>query len=59
MNYPATFDPQYKLSALFDADAFPANMIINTRTMEIVQVIAGSPDAAFWTKFEKVLAGDI
>lgn len=56
VNYPAAFDPQYKLSALFDADAFPANMIINTRTMEIVTVVAGAPNAAFWTKYEKILA---
>lgn len=58
VNYPATYDPQYKLSALFDADAFPANMIVNTRTMEIVTVISGVPDDAFWTKFEKTLAGE-
>lgn len=57
VNYPAAFDPSYKLSALFDADAFPANMIINTRTMEIVAVISGAPDDAFWSKYEKVMNG--
>jgi thiol-disulfide isomerase/thioredoxin len=57
VNYPAAIDPTYKLSALFDANAFPANMIINTRTMEIVRVIAGTPDDAFWTTYEKVLDG--
>lgn len=59
VNYPATYDPSYKLSALFDADAFPANMIINTRTMEIVAVISGVPDDAFWSKFEKVMNGTL
>jgi hypothetical protein len=33
-------------------------MIVNTRTMEIVTVISGVPDDAFWTKFEKTLAGE-
>jgi thiol-disulfide isomerase/thioredoxin len=59
VNYPATIDPAYKLSALFDADAFPANMIIKTQTMEIMAVISGVPDDAFWTKFEKVMHGEL
>ena len=53
--YPSAIDPTYKLAALFDSNAFPANMIINTRTMEIETVISGVPSDAFWTKFEKVL----
>jgi len=59
VNYPATVDPTYKLGSLFDADAFPANMIIDTRTMEIVDVIAGVPEegGSFWMTYEKVLAG--
>jgi thiol-disulfide isomerase/thioredoxin len=59
VNYPAAYDPSYKLSALFDADAFPANMIIKTQTMEIIAVISGVPDAAFWTKYEKVMNGEL
>jgi thiol-disulfide isomerase/thioredoxin len=59
VNYPAAYDPAYKLSALFDADAFPANMIIKTQTMEIMAVISGVPDDAFWAKFEKVMAGEL
>jgi hypothetical protein len=59
VDYPATIDPTYKLSALFDQDAFPTNMIINTTTMEIVEVIAGAPEegSSFWKIYEKVLAG--
>lgn len=56
VNYPSTIDPQYQLGALFDADAYPGNMIIRTRTMEIVDIVAGSPDQSFWSKFESVLA---
>ena len=54
-DYPATIDPTYKLGALFDANAFPANMIIDTRTMTIKEVIAGVPDASFWSVFAKTL----
>jgi len=60
-SYPATYDPEYKLGALFEADAFPANMIIDTRTMKICEVVAGAPDPAeptfgkpFWDKYEAV-----
>lgn len=55
VDYPATIDPSYKLGQLFDANAFPANMLIDTRTMTIVEVIAGVPDAAFWKQYAKVL----
>jgi hypothetical protein len=45
-SWPSVIDPSYKLSALFSADAFPANLIIDTTTMKIVDVIAGVPDPA-------------
>ena len=58
VDYPATIDPSYKLSALFQADAFPANMIIDTKTMKIVDVIAGVAEegGSFWQAYEKLLA---
>ncbi|WP_231511479.1 TlpA family protein disulfide reductase [Chondromyces apiculatus] len=59
VNYPSAIDPSYKLGALFSADAFPANMIIDTRDMSIVEVVAGSPNASFWKKFEKVIDGTL
>lgn len=60
-SYPYTIDPSYKLGALFEADAFPANMIIDTRTMKIVDVISGVAEegSTFWKTYEKVLAGTI
>ena len=59
VDYPSTIDPTYKLGALFEADAYPANMIIDTRTMKIVEVISGAPEegGSFWKTYEKVLAG--
>jgi len=57
VDFPATIDPTYKLGALFEADAFPANMIIRTKDMKIVEVIAGAPEvtSSFWDTFEAVL----
>lgn len=54
--FPAVIDPSYKLSALFEANAFPANMIIDTRTMEIVEVVAGVPDESFFEVLEATIA---
>ncbi len=57
VDYPSTIDADKQLAALFDANAYPANMIIDLRTMRIVAVVAGVPDEAFWTKFEATIAG--
>ena len=57
IDYPSAIDPSYKLSALFEADAFPANLIIDTRTMRIVEVVSGVPDESFWSTFEEALLG--
>lgn len=61
VNYPAAIDPSYKLGALFEADAFPANMIIKTQDMTIVEVISGAPEegGTFWKTYEKVLNGQL
>ena len=55
VNYPMGLDPSNKLSTIFEQDAFPMNAIIDTRTMRIVEVIAGAPDASFWSDFDDVL----
>ena len=55
VDYPSAIDPQYQLGALFDADAYPGNMIVRTKTMEIVDIVAGAPDQGFWSNFEGVL----
>jgi hypothetical protein len=57
IDYPVTIDPGRQLDAIFVAQVYPTNIIINTRTMEIVEVIGGVPGAAYWTKFEATLAG--
>ncbi len=56
VDYPSTIDPSKQLAALFDANAYPANMIIDLRTMRIVAVVSGVPDEAYWGKFEATIA---
>jgi hypothetical protein len=57
VDFPAAIDPSSKLSALFEADAFPANFIIDTRTMRIVKAVNGVPDSSFWKTFANVVNG--
>lgn len=56
VNYPATIDPSSKISALFVGNFFPTNILIDTKTMKIVRVVSGAPDATFWTKYEALLS---
>lgn len=55
VDYPSSLDPSSKLAALFSQDAFPSNLIIDTRTMKIIDVEAGIPPASFWTKYEATM----
>jgi hypothetical protein len=59
LDYPSALDPSSKLAALFEADAFPANMIIRTSDMKIMDVSAGAPPegSTFWKTYEKIIAG--
>lgn len=57
VDFPAVIEPGLELGAVFSANAYPSNMIINTRNMVIVQVIAGVPDESYWTNFEKTITG--
>ena len=56
VDYPSTIDPHKQLTAFFDSNAYPANMIVDLRTMRIVAVVAGVPDEAYWGKLEATLA---
>ncbi len=59
VDYPMAIDPSSKLSALYEQDAFPNNIIIKTSTMEIIEIAAGAQEAggSFWKTYEKVLNG--
>jgi hypothetical protein len=54
-DFPIAIDPTYQLASLFDASAYPANMIIDPRTMTVVDVVMGVPGEAFWQKFEEII----
>lgn len=55
VDFPSTIDPDYKLGELFAKNAWPANVMIDTRTMKIVAAVAGVPKLPYWAKFEKLL----
>lgn len=55
---PAAIDPLYKLFDDFKINAFPTSIMVDLRTMEIVDNFAGVPDAAFFAKFEDVINGN-
>jgi hypothetical protein len=54
--FPAVIDPEYELAALFAADFYPANLIVNTRNMKICKVVSGAPDAQTWQLYSSVIA---
>jgi hypothetical protein len=53
--YPAVIDPEYQLGGSFDTSQYPANFIIDTTTMEIVEVVSGIPTDSFFTKLDSIL----
>ena len=57
-DFPAVIDPDYELGQQFPASAYPANMILDTTTMTIVEKITGAApeEGAFWDTFAS-LAG--
>jgi hypothetical protein len=55
-DFPAVIDPEYELAALFAADFYPANLIVDTRTMKICKVVSGAPDPGTWALFGAVMA---
>jgi thiol-disulfide isomerase/thioredoxin len=57
VNYPISVDPSEQVMALFEP-AFPGNMIIRTKDMRIMKMVAGVPDQAHWTVFEQVMKGE-
>lgn len=57
VNFPATIDPERQLDALFVTSAYPTNIILDTRSMRIVEVVAGVPNEAYWSLFKETLLG--
>jgi len=59
IDVPVVVDPEYQFepTMILGEAAWPANFIVDTRTMTIVEIWPGSPNASFWTKYDQVIAG--
>lgn len=57
-DYPASLDTNYALAAVIRADSFPANILIDTRDMSIVDVVSGVPPESYWASFEALARGE-
>jgi hypothetical protein len=55
VNYPSVRDPDYQLGALFDTSQFPANFLVDPRTMQIVALVGGIPGPSFWAQVDPLL----
>ncbi|HEY8943715.1 MAG TPA: TlpA disulfide reductase family protein [Polyangiaceae bacterium] len=56
--FPLVIDPGFKTGAYFETDATPMNMLIDTRTMQILDITMGydtaQPDV-YWSKIDRWL----
>src|SRR6185369_284014 len=54
VKFPFALDPGFKLGAYFDSDATPLNMLIDVRTMTIVQITMGisDPTSKYWNQVQ-------
>jgi len=57
VTFPLVLDPGFKVGAYFDSDATPLNMLIDVRTMTIVQITMGisDPTSKYWTQVQGML----
>ncbi|HYQ41026.1 MAG TPA: hypothetical protein VER11_03640 [Polyangiaceae bacterium] len=57
VTFPLGLDPGFKMGAYFDSDATPLNMLIDVRTMTIVQITMGitDPTSKYWTQVQDML----
>ncbi len=59
VEFPMVLDPGFKLGRYFASDVTPLNMMIETRTMTIVDVTMGydpNPDSTYWLLVDEFLA---
>lgn len=56
--YPSVLDPSYAVGNVINASSFPANILIDTRDMSIVDIVAGIPPESYWDEFETLARGD-
>jgi hypothetical protein len=54
VKFPLVLDPGFKLGAFFDSDATPLNLLVDVRTMTIVQVTMGY-STTYWAQVQALL----
>lgn len=61
VEFPLVLDPTYKLTPVAARFAWPANYIIDTRSMRVAKSVTGVPDTAppytFWPTMDQVIEG--
>jgi hypothetical protein len=57
-DYPAVIDPDYDLGQQFPQSSYPANMILDTKTMTILEKITGAApeEGSFWDTFASLVS---
>jgi hypothetical protein len=53
--YPLALDPGFKLGALFTSDATPLNLLVDAKTMKVLDASMGY-SADYWQRVDKLLA---
>jgi hypothetical protein len=48
ISYPVVIDPANQLAPIFEMQAFPTDILLDTRTMTIVDVQTGVPDSSYF-----------
>ena len=57
IEYVATVDPDREIANEFPGTGgFPINILVDSRTLRVVESLAGPPDAGFYQKLEQLLA---
>jgi AhpC/TSA family len=55
VKFPLVLDPGFKMGVFFDSDATPLNMLVDVRTMTIVQVTMGYSATTYWPGVQALL----
>ncbi len=58
VDYPSVIDPKMHMANVADPNLFPANMVIDTRTMKIAAFTTGPPGDTFWSQVDAVIADE-
>lgn len=55
IDYPLVLDPGFKLGAFFTSDATPLNMLVDARTMKVLDATMGY-SSGYWERVDRLLA---